>query len=323
MNSAARHKTDNVYMKQINFLRDSLTRNFGTKIIFLIVAIVLWLSINLEKDFETIIDIPVVINNIHKGKTLSAPVPSSAKIKIRSKGKNLIIKDIDKDVFISVDATNVIDSAIFRITADFFVNVSGLQLEPLFIYSPQEVEIKLDDYSQKKIPVKLNFQYSIAPGYVKTGAFTIRPDSVTISGPASIVRRTTYAETKKITESELKADYSEDFELISVSPKLVKYSEKIVSVNQKIVRKGSNSFKVPVSVLNKPDNVNLLIEPIAIDILVTGPVNELHEIGSDDFSVTADYSEFDPQTGRMKLNVTSAISHEWVYDTNEIRVVPY
>jgi hypothetical protein len=323
MNSAGRHRKSSAFVKYAEYALETVTKNFGSKLIFMLVAIGLWLSINLEKDFETIIEIPVFVNNVQKGKTIAKTVPDKAQVKIRSKGKNLLLQRTGKDVFISIDASNVTDSMTFRITGDYFVNMSGSDLEPLFIYFPQEVEIILDNYAVKKIPVKLNSQYSMAAGYVRSGPFSIDPDSIVISGPASLVRPVNYAETEKIIDSGITSDYSKTLNIIKKNSSLITYSVLSVKVYQMIVRKGSNSFKIPVRVLNIPEGINLLIDPIAIDVKVTGPVNELHAIGAGDFSATADFLTYDPQTNKMKLDVSSQITQEWAHDTYDIRAVQY
>lgn len=302
---------------------DIFRKNMTAKIIFFAIGAVLWFNINLQKDFEASVNIPIVVSNIQRGKTLLYPVPEEARIKIRSKGRNLILSDLGKDIFFEIDASGITDSALIRLNSDFFINTSGKELEPLFIFHPQEVRIILDDYASKKVPVDLQSSYSMAAGYVTSGPFVLDPDSVEVSGPESEVEKIQSVRTEEIHDRDLTEDYSKEIDLLTDGFPTVEYSEDKVEVYQKIVRKGSVTFKVPVNAINIPEGKSILIEPIAVDITVIGPVNELQNITAKEFYAEADVSQMDNMTNRMPLKVTTSIELKWGQNTSEIRAVLY
>lgn len=302
---------------------DIFRKNMTAKIIFFAIGSVLWFNINLQKDFEASVNIPIVVSNIQRGKTLLYPVPEEARIKIRSKGRNLILSDLGKDIFFEIDASGISDSALIRLNSDFFINTSGKELEPLFIFHPQEVRIILDDYASKKVPVDLQSSYSMAAGYVTSGPFVLEPDSIEISGPKSRVEKIQSVKTAKMHDRDLTEDFSREIDLLTNGFPTVKYSENKVEAYQKIVRKGSVTFKVPVNLINIPEGKSILIEPIAVDITVEGPVNELQKMTAGDFYAEADVSQMDNITNRMPLQVTTSIGLKWGQNTTEIRAVLY
>ncbi|MBU4485792.1 MAG: hypothetical protein KKD38_02585 [Candidatus Delongbacteria bacterium] len=297
--------------------------NIGTKLIFFIIGIALWFNINLQKEFETTVNIPIIMSNIQQGKTLLNSIPEEARVKIRSKGRYLITSGLNKDIFFEIDASSLPDSSTFRLSNDFFVNTSGKELEPLFIFYPQEVVIQFDNYETRKVPIILNTQFTLAPGYLTSGKFMTNPDSVTITGPQSKVRKINQIFSVKSLDKDLTKDYSKKIHLLLRDSSSVKYSQQTVEVYQQIVRKGVNSFKAPVRILNKPENTSILIDPIAIDINVIGPVNELQNIGADDFIVTADASELDNTTNKISLKVSTTVNIEWNCATTEVRAIRY
>lgn len=302
---------------------DIFRKNMTAKIIFFAIGAVLWFNINLQKDFEASVNIPIIVSNIQRGKTLLYPIPEEARIKIRSKGRNLILSDLGKDIFFEIDASGISDSALIRLNSDFFINTSGKELEPLFIFHPQDVNIILDDYASKKVPVDLRSNYSMAAGYVVSGPFIMEPDSVEISGPESEIKKIKSVRTAEIHDRDLTEDYSKEIILLTDGFPTVRYSDKKVEVFQKIVRKGSVNFKVPVNLVNVPEEKSILIDPIAIDITVEGPVNELQTISAGEFYAEADVSKMDNTTNRMPLQVTTSIGLKWSQNTFEIRAVLY
>ena len=122
------------FVKVLTLFFDFFRINLTAKLIFFAIGIFLWFNINLQKDFEASINIPIIVSNIHSDKTLLYPIPEEARIKIRSKGRNLILSDLGKDIYFEIDASGVADSAVVRINSDFFINTSGKELEPLFIF---------------------------------------------------------------------------------------------------------------------------------------------------------------------------------------------
>ncbi|MGD9707862.1 MAG: YbbR-like domain-containing protein [Candidatus Delongbacteria bacterium] len=302
---------------------DSVKVNFALKIIFLIIGIALWLNINLQKDFETTVDIPIRLNNIVSGKTLLNPIPEKARIKIRSKGKNILMSDFSKDVYFEIDGSTFTDSATIKINMDYFVNSSGTELEPLFIFHPQEINVVYDDLMVTRVPVILDYRFTPAPGYVTSGKFSMQPDSVTIMGPESKVRLVKNVRTSSIREEDVTAGFSKELDLILTDQGRLIYSEKSVTVSQEVVRKGSVTFKAPIRITNKPESMNILLDPIAVDITVVGPVSELQNVTSDDFSVTADARELDNITNKIPVKVKTDLTLKWEYSAKEVRAVQY
>ncbi len=297
--------------------------NFATKMIFLFIGAALWLNINMQKDFETTVDIPIRLTNVFRNKTLLEPIPENARIKIRSKGRHILLSDFSRNLFFEIDGSGFSDSAVIRLNMDYFINASGKEIEPLFIFHPQEVSVKYDDYLSLKVPVILNYQFNTAPGYVTSGKLSVLPDSVTLEGPESKVRKIKALQTKKLSEKDISTSIARYVPLALTDSLSIKYSVRSVEIKQEIERKGSNTFKAPVRIVNKPENMNILLDPIAIDITVIGPVSALQKISSDNFSVTADAGDLDNITNRIPVRVTTDIRLEWSHSAKEVRAIQY
>ncbi|NOR44317.1 MAG: hypothetical protein GQ534_01935, partial [Candidatus Delongbacteria bacterium] len=246
------------------YIYSAFRKDVRTKFIFFIIGIILWLNINLEKDFETNIVIPIKITNLPTNKTLLNPIPQFAKIKVRSKGKALIMTDTKNSLFFEIDLSTKKDTIVQRLNSDLFVNLTSNELEPLFIFYPQEVIVVLDDLLEKKVPVNSNSKYTLAPGYVTSGDFKQRPDSIKISGPAKKVKLINNVQSHRDIAEDLITDYSKNVSLILRDTNSIRYSTHSVSLFQKIVRKGFYTFKVPVNILNEPAGQNTIINPVAI-----------------------------------------------------------
>ncbi|MBN2789314.1 MAG: YbbR-like domain-containing protein [Candidatus Delongbacteria bacterium] len=313
----------NPIVQVIKYIYASFRKDIRTKFIFFIIGIILWLNINLEKDFETNIVVPIKVTNLPSNKTLLHPIPQLAKIKVRSKGKSLVMTDIKNSLYFEIDLSSNKDTVIQRLNSDLFVNLTSKELEPLFIFYPQEVVVVLDDLLKKKVPVKCNTKYTLAPGYVFSGKFKQDPDSIIISGPEEKVRLINNVQTKLDISEQLTTDYSKNVNLILRDTNSIKYSRKTVSLFHRIVRKGFYTFKVPVKIVNKQLNQNVIVNPVAVEIEISGPVNELQKINSKDFVILADLNNIDEISETVPLTIETGIELEWIAKTKVAKIIKY
>lgn len=305
------------------YIYTSFRKDIRTKFIFFVIGIILWLNINLEKDFETNIVIPIRITNLPSNKTLLNPIPKLAKIKVRSKGKALVMTNTKNSLYFEIDLSSKADTVIQRLNSDLFVNLTSNELEPLFIFYPQEIIVVLDDLLEKKVPIITNSKYTLSPGYVVSGDFKQKPDSVIVSGPAKKVKFINTVLSKKDFSIELTTDYSKDISLILKDTNSIRYSTNKVSLFQKIVRKGFYTFKVPVKILNEPSGQNTIINPVAIEIEISGPVNELQRIKAKDFIITADLKNIDEISDTVPLTIETGVELEWAAKTRVAKIIKY
>ena len=307
----------------LKYIYSSFRKDARTKFIFFVIGIILWLNINLEKDFEANIVVPIKITNIPANKTLLNPIPKFAKIKVRSKGKSLVMTDTKNSLYFEIDLSTKKDTIVQRLNSDLFVNLTSNDLEPLFIFYPQEIVVILDELMVKNIPINNNSTYSLSPGYVTSGNLIQKPDSVRLYGPAEKVKLIDIVQSKKDVINDLTSDYSKNISLILRDTNSIRYSTNSISLFQKIVRKGFYTFKVPVDILNEPFGQKTIINPVAVEIEISGPVNELQKINAKDFIITADLDNVDEVSETVPLTIQTEIDLEWETKTKIVKIIKY
>ena len=79
---------------------------------------------------------------------------------------------------------------------------SSLDLEFVEVLSPRNIQIKLQRYMVKKVPIQSQILVSTEPGYIALeGVFS--PDSISIGGPEEAVNDINFVYTEKDTLSKL------------------------------------------------------------------------------------------------------------------------
>jgi len=298
-----------------------IRRDIRTKGAILAVAIILWFSINLEKDFETTIQIPIKITNLKKGRVLLNSIPTFADVTIRGKGKVLFFSSIAKSLYFELDLSNLLNKKSFKINQSQFVNQSSENIKLISIQSPREVDVELDAYRAKFVPVVLRSFYTLLPGYLPSGKLKVNPESVFVSGPLAKVRQIDTLYTEAIVDSNLYKDWKINARLVLSDTSAITYSHKKVKVFQKISKKGTNSFKCLVQLLNAPENREIVIDPVSVSIDVFGPVDDLYELDQNDFTITANYLQLNEFDKTIKIEIKSDVKTEWKISDEFIKVI--
>ncbi len=298
-----------------------IRRDIRTKSAILAVAVILWFSINLEKDFETTIQIPIKITNLKKGRVLLNSIPRVANVTIKGKGKVLFFSKIASSLYFELDLSNLLHKKTFKINQSLFVNQSSEEIKLVSIQSPHNVDVELDAYRVKYVPVVLRSFYTLEPGYLPSGKIRITPESVFVSGPLAKVREIDSLYTEAIVDSSLNKDWKFNANLLLPDTSAVTYSHKTIQVFQKISKKGTNSFKCLVQLINAPENKEIVIDPVSVSIDVFGPVDTLYDLDQNDFTITANFLQLNEFDKTIKIEVKTDVKSEWNISDEYIKVI--
>ena len=311
------------FTKLLRIIYTIFRKDFRTKAVIFIIGFILWVNINLEKEFETNVQIPIKLTNKKQQRTLLDTIPSMARIKIRSKGKSIMATNLAEKLYFELDLSGVDKKKIFILNPDIFYNKTSSEIELISVQYPQNVNIVLDSLVRKKVPIELKTSYTIASGHVTTGNFRQNPDSVTVSGPLKKVTKIKKLYTETRIDSNLSNDYNISVPLILQNKDIIRYSHESVNLFQKIAIKGSNVFKAPIIIVNAPSNRKVMITPISVEIKVFGPVNELQEISAEDFIIKIDYNQINKEDMTAKIISETNIKVKWNISNEKVKVIEF
>ncbi len=304
-------------------LFDTVRKDFSTKFFFLFIGVFAWLNINLEKEFETNIIVPIEVSRIRSGYTLLNEIPQKAKIKVKAKGKALIFSDFVNALYFDLDFSDVKDTKQITLRKKILENKTGNLIDLKSVIYPTKIFAELDSLVFKTIPVKIRSEFSLAPGYIESGEFVVNPEKITISGPLKKINKIKTLYTKRSLDSNLTSDFEKTVPIIKKDTSSIKYSHSELHLYQKIVKKGTNVIKKLITLKNKPRNKNININPIAVEIEITGPVNELIDITQNDFDVYIDCNKLKKSDKKVKISSTSKIPLKWRLLNEEVQLIEF
>ncbi|MFQ5863986.1 MAG: YbbR-like domain-containing protein [bacterium] len=269
-----------------------LFNNYKIKIVVIVTAIFIWFFVVTENDYEYGIEVPVTVINIPDGKVILNEIPRNAKVKIKGSGKALIALSVSRGARLELDLSDVdYQKTFFLKPKNVLVSRPAGSIETQEIISPDSITVLLDDYQERKIAVATKIRAKTAPGYTIVGEVQITPDSITISGPKSIISQIDKVLTQELEYSDLR------FDLRATAPLAAMPSEKVeVSANQVDIFLNVQKLlevtikEVPVEVRNAPPNIVVHVVPSTLSLVLEGGGDLLTSVSRDDILAYIDYA---------------------------------
>ena len=151
-------------------------------------AVILWVFVVLSKDYETTIQIPVIIHNVPENSAFSSKVPDYITANHKGQGKNLLLLkyflrsdfnfEVDKAINPDLNTVEQKDfSKFIRIPRGFS------ELVQFEFISPDRIDLRTEPKLSINVPISTdNITLATNEGYM-TYLKEIDPSSVQLSGP--------------------------------------------------------------------------------------------------------------------------------------------
>ena len=280
-----------------------------------VIAFVFWFFIKSEDTYTVNLDIPLVARNLQEQKTYKEEVPESIFVTLKGTGRSFIwlrvFNNFYRDDFKAViDLSSITDEYNFELDSYYKENPekivlpSSLDLQFVEVLNPRNIQIKLQRYMVKKVPIESQILVSTEPGYIALGG-QFSPDSISIGGPEEAVNEIDFVFTEKDTLLDLIASVNGNWsilnpnKLVSFDPKKVDAFIDVQPISETIVT------GIPVELINKPNDVNVFVNPATVSLTIVGGLKQITNILPEDIDVIIDFdlwnSEKQFYSPRIKL----------------------
>ncbi|MDP6907466.1 MAG: CdaR family protein [Candidatus Marinimicrobia bacterium] len=266
-----------------------------------IIAFIFWFFIKSEDTYSVTTKIPLVARNLQEQKTYKEEVPQSIIVTLKGSGRAFIwLRFFDsfyEDYKAVLDLSRIADEYNFELDQYYKNNPEkivlppSLDLEFVEVISPRNIKINLDQYLVKKVPIQSQVIISTEPGYVQVGNQVFIPDSISIGGPQEVVDTIAFVNTGKDTIEGLVSSLERELsiinpnKLVNFDPKKVQGYIDIQPISETIVT------GIPVKLTNKPNDINVFVNPATVSLTIVGGLNEIARITSNDIEVMINFEK--------------------------------
>jgi hypothetical protein len=265
-------------------------------LVCLLIATVLWFLNALSKDYTATVSYPVKYVNPPSHRFLSNTPPDKFDLKVEAHGFTLLRHKLSlsfSPIILNLSAVtrNVeSNSGSYTIRTEDLIRRIADQVSKEITISeirPEFITLVLDSLITKKVPVKLNIKTEFKPQFYLKEPLSASPDSVKITGPATILDTIWSLKTEQKTFERLDAQIERPVDLLH--PGKTNISPEKVIIKVPVERFTEKELKIPVEVRNKPKNVNIKLFPSEVKIFFLVGLSEFESITTADFKAYVDY----------------------------------
>jgi YbbR domain-containing protein len=266
------------------FAREKLIA-FGITFIF---AFSLWFVVNMNRDYNISVNVPIELVNIPDGVAVSSEVPEHVTVSVSGEGWNLIgLYRNPPTVMLSAESRQINLFEQIRGQSGAFSDLNVIQVEPIVL------TIETETKAEKKVPVRLNMDLNLRSRYGLLGDPQISPDSVTVTGAESKLADIDRWDTEEVELSDVSRSIERTIRLIQPGAGLILSTDRI-EFKADVAEFTEAEVRVPIRTRNLPSGQAVTYNPSSITVRFDVPIQQYAEVqGTRPFIAFVDYAELD------------------------------
>jgi YbbR domain-containing protein len=283
-------------------VRDLLFRNFLTKIVSLLFAVILWFVVIGEKQAQIQLDIPLEVVNIPGGMVLVSDIPSIISVQVQ--GPRTVVRTLTgRGIRKSIDLKGmVVGWTTIRILPDSIPLPRGIEVLRV---TPSTLELKLEPALEVNLPVSPQVSGDPPRGY-RIQEIVVDPPEVVLKGGEGELRELKAVKTQPVNVSEATTDVEEKvglelqgLHLLDASPTKVWVR---LNITQVLVERKLEGVPVQWS---PSDIMKTTVQPDKVLVVVKGPVEIIDDIRVMDIQVSMELEGLEPGDHRVSPTVAA------------------
>jgi hypothetical protein len=285
----------------------------------LLISVIIWFTLKLSDDYDTVIQMPVTFTHIPKNKVLTFVSDTTLQVEIIEKGSNLFrILYVEKPgpVSISLRFLPVYPKGgIYQgiITPSLFLNEIEREqnlLGKIVSISPDTIYLSFEPERSRKLPVTADFDLTFEKQFMRYGAVDFIPDSVVVKGPERIVDRLDSASLGKIRLEQLDKPYtgSGSFQGDSLNH-FLSFSPGSVTYNIPVEKYTEAEMDIPVKIINS-GGLEIKTFPDKVKIFYTVALKDFAKMEAGMIIAVADISAINvSEDDKIRVSIESSPSY--------------
>lgn len=279
---------------------------------FLFFASFLWYLNKLNHEYTIDLSYPVRFSNLPPDKVFVRESEASVTLKVRAHGYTLLKFKMSSVLApLNIDLKDVKLSRVNGSKTTYFLLSSRIQtmladqINPdmqLEAVTPDTLFVDLSRMTRKVVPVKQNLKLKFEEQFMLSGSPLLEPDSVTVSGPASLVDTLKFWPTKSKTLEKLSQTTTGIIALTNISG--IVPSTRRIDYTVEVEKYTEGVVNVPIQVINVPADRHLMLLPANVKVSYMVTLSHFKEVNSSSFKLVVDYNSISSQlSDKLKVNL--------------------
>lgn len=280
----------------------------------ILVSLMLWFMVTTSKEYTTQINIPLKISRVAFGKTLMEPIPNNINIEIKGSGQSIIALYLyDAQFTLALPEINKSQTIQLSQYLNFLDIPARLGLNVTKIIEPSSLDLKVDNFKRTLKPVRFAGKLIPEPGYVLLDTIYSQ-DSLTVSGPETLIDNINFISTQPIVYNEKKYPFqdvnsiqSPDSELVFINPKEISVEFDIQRIVERVV------YEVPIKIKNVPKKLTVESMPSSFSLRIKGGEKIVEKLEVTEIIAEIDYaSQYKPEREEYAVSIKVPKNISWL-----------
>jgi hypothetical protein len=272
------------------FFRSENWKNLLVFFTFVVLAFVFWMLKYYQQKFEIDLTLPIQYDNVPSDIFLSDSLPQKINLKVQDKGTLLYGYIYDKEaIHIDLKTLSLKKSAhtINRSDLNGIIREYLLTTTQLTSFYPESITVKYSALKKKELPVVLDSEITMAPGYILADSISIVPSTVIAYGNAHVIDALREIRTLPLTKQNLSKN--QDFSLDLQTPEGTHLATEKVNVAIQVEAYTEKSFELPVVCYNLPEDLYIRFFPSSVEFVSQVALSKYALLTEMDLEVSVDY----------------------------------
>lgn len=263
------------------------------------ISVCLWFIVNLSRDFNVTIQVPIQVASVPEDEIVSSDVPETASVNVSGEGWNIIsVYNNPPRVLVTAQSDQVILSEQMRNQISAFSDLNIIQVQP------SQITVQTEKKATKRVPIVSNVQLNMQDRFGLLHDPEITPDSVTISGTADALESISVWETEQVQIDDVNSDIQRNIALQNSESNL-SFEVETVNFQAEIAEFTEAEVRVPIRTRNLPSGRAVTYNPSSITVRFDVPLDQYSEIQDmRPFRAYVDYSVIEQDdSGRIEPEI--------------------
>lgn len=274
------------------FEKKEKTIAFG---IALFIALCLWFIVNLNRDFNVTLEVPIQLSNLPDDRIVSSEVPDVVNVNLTGEGWQLIsLYNNPPQALLNAESENINLSEQIRSQIGAFNDINIMQV------SPGSITIQTEVKATKRVPVENTVEVSLKGQFGLLSEPELTPDSVTVIGAQSLIEEISSWPTRTVELTNINGSLEREIPLEIPGVGVLVYPE-TATLNIEVAEFTEAEIRVPIRTRNLPSGQAVTFNPSSVTVRFDVPIDQYTDIqGTRLFSAFVDYATLqENESGRI------------------------
>lgn len=282
--------------KQKSGFSDFIKTDRAILMICIGIALVFWMFTKMAHQYESTLNVNVNFT-VPEGKILVSPPPEKIRARLTAGGWDLFFRHLrglgnSVTIPLSANPTQVISTRLQEI----YIEEALKERYSVENKSLENITLQIDDSASRKIPIELIRNIRLAPQYQLTDSVMVKPDSILMTGPLSLIKnfKTWYTQSLDLNEVDETINVEVPVQIHENSQ--IRFYPTEVTCNIGVEHFTEKTFEVPIKTIGTGGNQNIILFKRTVDVTCTIGLSKYEDIVAEQFEVVVDFSDIDLST---------------------------